>query len=249
MKPYNDYKKTNVEWIDMIPSRWEMKKINSLFRERKVKVSDKDYPPLSVTKFGIVPQLDDAVKTSDGDNRKLVKAGDFVINSRSDRKGSSGISPLDGSVSLINIVLQPRIKLNSEYYHYLLRSHTFVEEFYRNGRGIVADLWTTRYSEMKSIWVPFPPDEDQLAISQFLKWKVNSINQLIPQKALTKGTVIANSKAYFAREIMLLDEYRTRLISDIVTGKFDVRNIEIPDYELAEDEINFTDDNEEVEVE
>ena len=84
-------------------------------------------------------------------------AGDFVINRRSDRRGSSGISPLDGSVSLINIVLKPR-KGTSYYYHYLLRSHKFIEEFYHNGRGIVADLWTTRYSEMRIILVPYPSE-------------------------------------------------------------------------------------------
>ena len=115
-KAYPEYKETGIEWIPTIPKGWEMKKINDLFIERKEKVSDRDYPPLSVTKFGVLPQLDTAVKTKDGDNRKKVCAGDFVINSRSDRRGSSGISPMDGSVSLINIILQPR-EGTSYYYH------------------------------------------------------------------------------------------------------------------------------------
>ena len=41
---------------------------------------------------------------------KVIK-GDFVINSRSDRKQSCGIAPVDGSVSLINIILNLK-----EYY-------------------------------------------------------------------------------------------------------------------------------------
>lgn len=88
------------------PPHWRVTRLGQVFRERKDKVSDKDFPPLSVTKHGVVPQLDTAAKTDDGDNRKGVRVGDFVINSRSDRKGSSGLSPLDGSVSLINIVLE-----------------------------------------------------------------------------------------------------------------------------------------------
>ena len=40
--------------------------------------------------MGIVPQLEHAAKSDNGDNRKLVRKGDYVINSRSDRKGSSG---------------------------------------------------------------------------------------------------------------------------------------------------------------
>lgn len=174
-----NYILNNPAWLGEIPSHWDCKKIGSLFTERKVKVSDKEYPPLSVAKIGVVPQLDTAVKTDAGDNRKLVRIGDFVINSRSDRKGSCGVSELDGSVSLINIVLTPRSQWNSRYVHYLLRSQPFSEEYYRNGRGIVADLWTTRYSEMKSILLPVPPRSEQDQIVRFLDWKVSSVNRLI----------------------------------------------------------------------
>ncbi len=192
----------NLVWLRAIPSHWDCKKIGSLFTERKVKVSDKDYPPLSVAKIGVVPQLDSAVKTDAGDNRKLVRVGDFVINSRSDRKGSCGVSELDGSVSLINIVLTPRSEWNSRYVHYLLRSQPFSEEYYRNGRGIVADLWTTRYSEMKSILLPIPPRPEQDQIVRFLDWKVSSINRLISIKR---------------KQIALLHERQRVYISHIVT--------------------------------
>ena len=92
MIEYADECKTDVAWLPQIPAHWELKKIDALFSERKTKVSDKDYPPLSVTKKGILPQLEHAAKSSYSDNRKLVKVGDFVINSRSDRKGSCGVS-------------------------------------------------------------------------------------------------------------------------------------------------------------
>ena len=39
------------------------------------------------------------------------------------------------------------------------------------------------------------------------------------------------------KEIELLREYRTRLISDVVTGQMDVRNVEIPDYIPEQDEV------------
>ena len=99
-------KNSGIPWIGEIPSHWKSDTIGSLYSLRSEKVSDKDYPPLSVTKNGVVPQLETAAKTDDGDNRKLVKKGDFAINSRSDRRGSCGISELDGSVSLINTVLK-----------------------------------------------------------------------------------------------------------------------------------------------
>ena len=77
-------KDSGVEWIGEIPINWELNKIGSIYEERNTKVSDKDFPPLSVTKKGIVPQLENAAKTDNGDNRKLIKKNDFVINSRSD---------------------------------------------------------------------------------------------------------------------------------------------------------------------
>ncbi len=241
-KSYSNYLKTGIEWIPVIPAHWKMKKINDLFVERSEKCSDTEYRPLSVTKFGIVPQLETAAKSKDGENRKKVLKGDFVINSRSDRRGSSGFSKYDGSVSLINIVLTPRAD-TSWYFHYLLRSHTFIEEFYRNGRGIVADLWTTRYSEMRNIYVPVPPVEEQNKIYDFLEWKTSSFNELIPSKAITKGNVIASSSALLAREIMLIDEYRTSLISDVVTGQIDVRDVVIPEYDFVDEVAESADDD------
>lgn len=72
--------------------------------------------------------------------------------------------------------------MNNRYVHFLMRSQPFSEEYYRNGRGIVSDLWTTRYSEMKSILLPIPPREEQDQIVRFLDWKVSSINRLIGVK-------------------------------------------------------------------
>lgn len=145
MKRYDEMTSTpEAVWFSSIPSTWRATKIRELFSERNTKVSDKDYPALSVGKMGIVPQLDTAVKTDNGDNRKLICKGDFAINSRSDRKGAGGISDFDGSCSLIITVLKPHKELNSRFYHYLLRSHYFSEEYYRNGKGLVSDLWTTR---------------------------------------------------------------------------------------------------------
>lgn len=179
---YTEHKPTSTAWVESIPIAWDCKKIGALFSQRKTKVSDKDYPALSVAKIGVVSQLDTAVKTDAGDNRKLVCANDFVINSRSDRKGSCGVSELDGSVSLINIVLTPRQEWNNRYVHYLLRSQPFSEEYYRYGRGIVADLWTTRYSEMKNILLPVPPRAEQDQIVRYLDWQVSKINKLIAAK-------------------------------------------------------------------
>lgn len=182
MERYNEYKDSGVQWLGEIPSHWEVKRLASYFIERRTKVSDKDYEPLSVTKNGIFPQLENVAKTNDGDNRKLVLKGDFVINSRSDRKGSSGVSKYDGSVSLINIVLNPRSNVIPDYCNYILKGYSFIEEYYRNGRGIVADLWTTRYDEMKTIKICMPPVIEQQAIVSYLDTATAKIDEAIAQQ-------------------------------------------------------------------
>ena len=163
-----EMKDSGIEWIGAIPQDWQLSKIGNLYTQRNEKVSDKDYQPLSVTMQGILPQLATAAKTDDGDNRNLVRVGDFAINSRSDRRGSCGISPLDGSVSLINIILTPRTAMHPGYYNWLFNTTLFADEFYKWGHGIVADLWTTRWQEMKSITVPVPEYAEQERIAAFL---------------------------------------------------------------------------------
>ena len=178
MNNYESYKETDIPWLGEIPSHWEIKRANIVFEERVEKVSDKDYEPLSVTKNGIFKQLANVAKTNNGDNRKKVLKNDFVINSRSDRKGSSGLSQYDGSVSLINIVLKIRND-NFKFIHYLLKSIPYQEEFYRNGKGIVADLWSTNFQSMSSIFLPIPPISEQIQIANYLDWKINEIDRLI----------------------------------------------------------------------
>lgn len=180
-KVYTEMKDSGADWIGKIPATWDISKIGTLYTQRNERVSDRDYPPLSVTMKGILPQLATAAKTDDGDNRKLVRVGDFAINSRSDRRGSCGISPYDGSVSLINTILIPRKKMHPGYYDWLFHTTLFADEFYKWGHGIVDDLWTTRWQEMKRILVPVPPYETQSTIAAYLDTQCAKIDEIIAQ--------------------------------------------------------------------
>ena len=174
-------KPSNAEWLGEIPEKWSVARIGDFYKLRNEKVSDEDYAPLSVTMKGIVPQLATAAKSDDHNNRKLVKKGDFAINSRSDRRGSCGISPYDGSVSLINTILTPRGEMNPDYYNWLFHTEQFADEFYKWGHGIVDDLWTTRWQEMKSIIIVAPPIEEQQSIANYLDDRCSKIDAIIAE--------------------------------------------------------------------
>lgn len=207
LNPSAEMKDSGIQWIGNVPAGWTINKIDSVYSLRNEKVSDKDYMPLSVTMKGIVPQLESAAKTNDGDNRKLVRKGDFAINSRSDRRGSCGISELDGSVSLINLVLKPRGEMNNRYYNWLFHTEKFADEFYKWGHGIVDDLWTTRWIDMRKISVPMPPLSEQKEIADYLDNKCAQIEELISAKQ---------------SQIETLESYKKSLIYEYVTGKKEV---------------------------
>ncbi|WP_260632365.1 restriction endonuclease subunit S [Bacillus bingmayongensis] len=207
-----EMKDSGVEWIGEISADWGLSTIGAHYKQRNEKVSDLDFAPLSVTKNGVVPQLDSAAKSSNHNDRKLVKKNDFVINSRSDRKMSCGIANEDGSVSLINIVLYSD-SISKEYTKYLLKNYSFAEEFYRWGTGIVADLWSTKWDRMKKIAIPVPTLEEQNKIASTLDELTEKID-----------SIIIDTK----QSIEELKKYKQSLITEAVTKGLD-KNVEMKD--------------------
>ena len=197
-----EMKDSGTVWLGTIPANWDIARIGSFYRLRNTKVSDTDYPPLSVTNKGIVPQLETAAKTNAHDDRKLVKKGDFAINSRSDRRGSCGIAPCDGSVSLINTILSPMGEMNPRYYDWLFHTIEFGDEFYKCGHGIVDDLWTTGWQDMKKIRIPYPSLAEQEKIADVLDSQCSQIDAI---------------SADIQKEIEILEQYKRSVITEAVT--------------------------------
>lgn len=213
MKRYPKYKDSGASWLGQVPEHWELGRLGSYVSLRGEKGSDKEFTPLSVTKQGVVPQLETAAKTDDGDNRKVVRRGDLAINGRSDRKGSSGLAEMDGSVSLINIILKIDRGLHPKFAHHLIRSFAFQEEFYRWGRGIVADLWSTNYWDLKRIPTALPPLDEQRKIAEFVDAAISKMDAAISSQE---------------RMIELLQERRSAIITQAVTKGLDP-NIKMKD--------------------
>lgn len=87
-----------------------------------------------------------------------------------------------------------------------MKSHAFIEEYYRVGRGIVADLWTTRYDEMRTITISVPSLEEQTRIANFLDKKTALIDEAISIKE---------------KQINLLKEHKQIIIQQAVTQGLD----------------------------
>ena len=95
------------------------------------------------------------------------------------------------------------------YYNWLFHTASFADEYYKWGHGIVDDLWTTRWSEMKRISIVRPPLPEQQKIAVYLDRACAKIDETI---AGTKQT-IEEHKAW-----------KASLIFEAVTGKCRIEN-------------------------
>jgi type I restriction enzyme S subunit len=107
------------------------------------------------------------------------------------------------------------------YLFYVLLSYKFIDLVNSSTYG--AKMPRANWDFIGNCSIPIPSLEEQNKIASYLDDKCYKIENL---------------KAKIQNEIELLYEYRTRLISDVVTGKVDVRDIEIPEYEADSDDFN-----------
>lgn len=203
-----------------------MAPLGSVVVERSEKVGETEYPALSVGQRGVTTQLDGVAKTQSEVDRKLVRAGDLVINSRSDRRGASGLARQDGSVSLVYSVLTPKPDLLvAEYGHHLLRSIAFQEEYFRWGTGIVDDLWSTSFTRMSRIRIPIPPANVQRAIANHL----DEINAMIAKlDQLAKSVLVRRAATWSTVHTMGFELVRLQWLMFEVDERAGARHLDLP---------------------
>jgi|LSQX01.2.fsa_nt_gb type I restriction enzyme S subunit len=246
LDPNVPMKDSGIEWIGQVPSHWKIYRNKNIFSLRKETVgeSSKDYTLLSLTTNGIIPRDIESGKgkfPSDFSTYQKVYSGDFVfcLFDIDETPRTVGLSSYEGMITGAYTVMTPK---NADslfiYYYYLsLDNKKALKPLYTGLRKVIN---TDVFLRSKIV---LPDINEQKQIVEYIENKINLINKAI--------SVIQS-------EISLLTEYRTRLISDVVTGKVDVRGIEIPEYEadsddLIEDELEgenaMDDEAEEAEVE
>lgn len=218
------------QWCPNLPSHWKSVLAKRIFVERKVKNCSEE-EMLAVTQDrGVVFKKDcsqNYVTAENTSTQKLVKRDDFVISLRS-FQGGIEYSKVQGIVSPAYNVFYLKEKYNSPelqaYYRFLFKSKAFIALLFSMGGGI-RDGKNISFSDFSQIELPLPSkdvSEEILRLSQIY----DSLSDYLPQT------------------IKFINEYKTSLISDVTTGKVDIRGIEIPDYE-KEELTTIEEDNEE----
>ena len=105
------------------------------------------------------------------------------------------------------IVFRPDIDIEPAFLGYATGCRAARIQKARMGRGITV-MHIYGY-DLKNLVIPLPPLSEQLAIVQFLTLMSHHIDRILQ----------------IEQHISLLEEYRERLIADVVTGRYDVRKL------------------------
>ena len=221
-------KDSGVEWIGDIPEHWKAMRCKYLFSERDERSQEGTEQHLSMSqKYGLVPdsQLDERRMLSESyAGGKLCYKDDLVLNRLKAHLGVFALSPQSGVISPDYTVLMPNTeRVLPAFAETVLKSDRCRGELRIRVRGIIEGFWRLYTDDFNTIVLPVPPIEEQAEI----------IGYIIKFRDKTK-----KYEDSLMQEISTLQEFKVRLISDVVTGKIDVHGLKVPEYDLMEEEVD-----------
>lgn len=204
----------SLDWCDSgICHEWDVSQIRYLYRLR----NERNEKPLEevnlislYTDKGVVQHADLEKTTGNkavtADGYKMVYPEDIIVNIILCWMGAMGRCEYEGVTSPAYDIYEPidKRRVSSRYYHYLFRTERFTGKCYTLGRGIMMMRWRTYSSEFRSIKVPVPPIDEQVAIADYLDKRIGEMDALISEKQAL---------------IDDLQAYKKSLIYEVVTGK------------------------------
>ena len=170
-------------------------------------------------KDGLIPyseMSERSLHTSSYENWQLVHENDLVLNRFKAHLGVFFASKYEGIVTFHYGVYEPRRPLVAKYYEALYHTPAYCRVYAGQSRGMTVGLQNLSDTNFYSAYTVYPPYEEQVEI-------VSEISQIEKQHSQIIASIVS--------QIEMLQDLRTRLISDVVTGQIDVRGIEVPDYE------------------
>ena len=234
MKIYNDYISTEYDWLGSIPVHWKWLYLSQICSEQNIKNTgniEKNVLSLSYGQIIRKKNIDFGLSPKDYGTYQIVDNGNIIMrltDLQNDHKSlRTGLVRERGIITSAYVCLTPFE--NPAYLQYLLHSYDTQKYFYGLGGGVRQSIG---YKDIRYVKIPFPPREEQDQIVRYLDWKVSGINRFVKLIYGKPSVDIENNPNTL---LALLLEYRTRLISDVVTGKLNVRGVVVPEFEVVED--------------
>ena len=217
-------KPSGVDWLGDVPEHWEVLRSRFLLREIDVRSNTGGEVHLSMSQVhGLVPShlVKQSLISDSYVGGKLCGKGDLILNRLKAHLGVFALAKQPGVISPDYSVFRNRGAVNMEYLEKAFRLPSIRIELRVRSKGIVEGFWRLYTDDLFDIRLPVPPLAEQHAIIDYLNKATTTIDEAI---------------ARARRQIELLQEYRTRLIADVVTGKLDVREAAagLPEHTMTE---------------
>lgn len=186
LQAYPKYKPVEYDYVNVLPVDWKLLPNIAIFQER-IERGFIEEELLSVTiGKGVIRQTDvDIKKDSSNEDKskyKLIKIGDIAYNKMRMWQGALGYSNYQGISSPAYVILNPKLKINPKYFHYMFRTGFYTNYSKRFSYGIVDDQLSLRYTHFKRMYSIVPPLETQNDIVEYLDRKTKLIQEFISKK-------------------------------------------------------------------
>lgn len=214
LNPDVPMKDSGIPWIGMIPAHWSIAKMRSIFRLAHEKTEEERNDLLSLSQYTGIQYKSDVEKTGMFEAEStigynVVHAGQFVMNIMLAWNGSYAVSNFDGIISPSYCVYDFIVDCDKRYIGYLLQTEAYKAVFKANSKGLIDSRLRLYPNRFMPLYIALPPFEEQIRIADYIEKQLFSLDAYITS---------------LEKEIEYLKEYKQRLISDVVTGKVDVRD-------------------------
>ena len=225
LDPNVQLKPSGVEWLGDIPEHWETLKIQDLSHRTAKSFTDGDWieSPYITTEgirliqtgnIGVGEYIEKGHRyispaTFEELNCTELVPGDILICRLGEPVARACLAPELGRRMITSVdvcIVKPRTDLNPKFTIYSMSSRQYLNWIGSLVRGSTRDR-ISRFMLGKFV-MPLPPHDEQNAITDQLDKATSNIDGAVSRAR---------------RQIDLLEEYRIRLIGDVVTGKLDVR--------------------------
>ena len=223
LDPNVPLKPSGVEWLGDVPAHWDVKRAKYFYREVDERSISGVEQLMSVShKTGVTPRKKNVTMFLAESNvgYKMCRAGDIAINTMWAYMAALGVARQIGIVSPSYGVYRPNAShtFNLDYVDSLLRTESYRSEYLCRSTGITSSRLRLYPDSFLAIPLVCPPLDEQEAIVEYLDRATADIDA-----AITRAR----------RQTELVQEYRTRLIADVVTGKLDVRGAVADEVEVS----------------
>lgn len=251
-----ELRQNNAWWEVDYPENWSIKRTREIFRFRKglsITKANLEETGIPVISYG---QVHSKMNTGTGLSESLIRyvnesyleeapsalvqEGDFIFADTSeDVKGCGNFAYVDRTAKIFagyhTIIAHASKTIETKYLAYLFMSPTWRTQIWKKANGV--KVYSITQKMLKDTFVLIPPDDEQHSIVEYLDAECAKIDEAISSIYIKIGN---------------LSVLKKQLISEVLTGRIDVREVEIPEYEYVadlSDEEESEDDEEVTELE